>query len=98
MSSTLKKGGSTAPAVAAPDPLCDFDYVATHVFHPKYRFTKEGESQTRPGITRNGLNLMIQRGDFPQPIRLGAGPKAPIRWRLSDLRRWQCGLLPRKAA
>jgi len=67
-------------ANAALDSLVDFRFVSTTVFAP-----------TRGrvfGITRNGLDLMVERGDFPKPIRLSRTSHAPVRWRLSDLRRW----------
>jgi predicted DNA-binding transcriptional regulator AlpA len=76
--------GGLAPAPAAlGDALVDFHYVASEMFLPT-----RGRAL---GITRNGLALMIQRGDFPRPIRLSDGPKAEMRWRVSDLRKWIAG-------
>ena len=68
------------------DSLVDFGYVATQVFLPN--------RGRKIGITRNGLSLMIERGAFPRPVKLHAGEKAPIRWRLSDLHQWLASRTP----
>jgi predicted DNA-binding transcriptional regulator AlpA len=78
-----RKQTRDALAPAAPalgDALVDYNYVATQLFIPN--------RGRQIGITRNGLDLMIERKAFPKPIRLGKGPKAAVRWRLSDLRKW----------
>jgi predicted DNA-binding transcriptional regulator AlpA len=77
----------TATVAPASDGLADFDYVATQIFLPS--------RGRKVGITRNGLALMIERGAFPRPIRLGDGPKARMYWRVSELQRW---VSTRKAA
>lgn len=81
MSIRTKIGGAAASAMPAlGDALVDFDYVATQVFLPT--------RGRKIGITRNGLDLMVEGKRFPKPIRLSKGPKAAVRWRLSDLRTW----------
>lgn len=76
-----KTTGNLAPvARSVGDALVDFNYVASEFFLPTRGRTF--------GITRNGLSLMIERGDFPKPLRLSDGPKAEMRWRVSDLRAW----------
>lgn len=76
-----KLGGALASAAPAlGDALVDYAYVATQIFLPT-----RGRGV---GITRNGLDGMIAAKRFPKPIRLSKGPKAALRWRLSDLRRW----------
>lgn len=82
MATTRKKlGGALASASPAlGDALVDYAYVASQVFLPT-----RGRAV---GITRNGLDGMIAAKRFPKPVRLSKGPKAALRWRVSDLRRW----------
>ena len=77
---TRKKPRTIAASNAALDSLVDFGFVSTQIFAPT-----RGRAF---GITRNGLDLMVERGDFPKPIKLGPAKKASVRWRLNDLRRW----------
>ncbi len=46
------------------------------------------ELRTRHGIpwTRVGLNRIIARGDFPQPVRITA---QRIAWRLDEIEAWK---------
>ena len=82
MTSHRKKlgGAATSDAPALGDALVDYNYIATEVFLPT--------RGRKIGITRNGLDSMVEAKRFPSPIRLSMGPKAALRWRLSDLRRW----------
>jgi len=85
MANTRKKvSGTVAPASPAlGDALVDYDYIATQIFLPT--------RGRKIGITRNGLDYMIDAKRFPKPVRLSDGPKAAVRWRLSDLRKWIAG-------
>jgi predicted DNA-binding transcriptional regulator AlpA len=83
---TLSKKPAAPAEQLADVAVVDFDYVSTKVFHPS-RPSSDPEKNAR-GITRNGLALMIERGDFPRPMKLGSGPKAAIRWRVRDIREW----------
>lgn len=82
MANTRKKlGGAVASATPAlGDALVDYAYIATQVFLPT--------RGRKIGITRNGLDYMMEAKRFPKAIRLSKGPKAALRWRLSDLRKF----------
>lgn len=41
--------------------------------------------EIRTGLSRSSLYAMMQRGEFPRPIRLG---RRAVGWRLSDIERW----------
>ncbi len=80
MGAHRKKLGEVSAVPALGDALVDYAFVATQVFLP----TRGREF----GITRNGLTGLIEARRFPKPIRLSKGPKAALRWRVSDLRKW----------
>lgn len=47
------------------------------------------EVQAQTGLSRSYLYLLIQRGAFPQSVKLG--PRA-VGWRQSDIQNWIDGL------
>ena len=36
-------------------------------------------------LTRAGIYKRIQNGTFPKPIKLGHGPRSPVRFKVSDI-------------
>ena len=40
------------------------------------------------GLRRSAIYLMIQRGEFPKPIKLGNGPTGAVGWVKSEIEAW----------
>ena len=46
------------------------------------------EVMTRCGVRRSFIYKHANLGDFPAPVKLSAGRRAPIAWRESDIDEW----------
>jgi prophage regulatory protein len=46
------------------------------------------EVMTRCGVRRSFIYKHANLGDFPAPVKLSPGKRAPIAWRESDIARW----------
>jgi prophage regulatory protein len=40
------------------------------------------------GLRRSQLYAMIQRGEFPKPVKLGTGPTGAVGWVKSEVEEW----------
>lgn len=40
------------------------------------------------GLRRSQLYAMIQRGEFPKPVKLGSGPTGAVGWVRSEIDEW----------
>ena len=49
-------------------------------------FLKDTEVATRYGVSRPTIWRWTKNGNFPKPVKLGAGS---TRWRASDLETWE---------
>lgn len=51
------------------------------------RFLRMKQVTQLTGLSRTGVYLSIQRGEFPQPIKLGS---KSIAWLESEVQGWMC--------
>lgn len=40
------------------------------------------------GLSRSQIYALVKLGRFPEPLRLGDGPKGAVRWRKSEVLAW----------
>jgi prophage regulatory protein len=46
------------------------------------------EVMARCGVRRSFVYRHVSLGDFPSPVKLSPGKRAPIAWRESDIDKW----------
>lgn len=49
------------------------------------RLLRRREVETITGLSRSTIYRLMQKGDFPKPVRIGPGA---VRWKVSDIKAW----------
>ena len=55
---------------------------------PADRLITRKEVERRTSLTGAGIYYMMQRGEFPAGIKIGAGKRGSVRWSLRELEAW----------
>jgi prophage regulatory protein len=53
-----------------------------------FQILRRREVESVIGLSRSQLYAMIQRGEFPKPIKLGTGPTGAVGWLQSEIDEW----------
>ena len=52
------------------------------------RLIRRPEVEALTSLSCSSIYRLMDRGDFPRPRKLGAGPTGAVAWRLSDVKEW----------
>lgn len=52
------------------------------------RLLRRPEVETMTAMSCAAIYAKMAAGYFPRPVRIGAGPRGAVAWRLSDIQRW----------
>ena len=55
---------------------------------PPDRLLRRREVETITAMSCSRLYAAMREGNFPRPLRIGAGPNGAVAWRLSDVQAW----------
>lgn len=58
---------------------------------PEKFYLSDDDVAARFGVSTDSIRRWIRQGVFPKPVRVGKGTS---RWRLSDIERYEAGLVP----
>ncbi len=55
---------------------------------PSWRLLREPAVLAATGYSRATIRRKVAEGDFPKPLKLGAGRSGAVAWREDELRQW----------